>query len=69
MSLDEVLNQANTLSATDQARLVAELSRTVLSRRLAELGVRPEGVLPLSDDEINRLVHEARGEALRASGY
>lgn len=68
MSVEELMEQAEALSPADQSRFAAELARKVLQKRLAEIVSQPDAPLPLTDGEIDQLVHEARRETLRASG-
>jgi hypothetical protein len=67
-NLNDCLSQARQLSPGDQERLVAELSRSVVARHMADLAQGPAAPIPLNDEEIEQLVHEARRETLRASG-
>lgn len=68
MSVEDVMEQVNSLSQDDQAQLAAELARKVLKRKLSEIGSLPDTPLPLTDVEIDQIVHEARRETLRARG-
>ncbi|QDV89535.1 hypothetical protein RAS2_06050 [Phycisphaerae bacterium RAS2] len=66
MSVEEILQQAKSLSPDDQSRLVSELARAVLARRLRQTTQSASRPLPVTDQELNRLIHEARGEVIRA---
>lgn len=66
MSVEEILQQAKSLSPDDQSRLVSELARAVLARRLRQTAQSVPGPLPITDEELNRLIKEARGEVIRA---
>lgn len=68
MSIEELMEQADALSPEDQSRFAAELTRKVLRNKLAEDVSKPDAPLPLTDGEIDQLVHEARRKTLRASG-
>ena len=66
--VDEIVGEVKRLAPADQIRLMRELAGIVLSERLAQVGKGAAVPLPLTDDEIDQLVHGARREALRASG-
>lgn len=65
-AVDDLILKAKELSPEDQARLVREVSRSLLCQRLAAIGLGPEELLPLCEAEIDQIVHEARSEVLRA---
>ncbi len=68
VSVDDILEQVEHLEPAEKARLVRELARAGLARKLAQVGNRDDVSGALSDEEIDRIVHDARRETLRASG-
>lgn len=66
---DEILRQAVELPADQQCWLIRELARSAfrqtMTRSIAET---PETPLPLSDADLDGLIHEVRRETLRARG-
>ena len=67
-SVNEILDQVQQLEPAERARLVRELARAALAGKLARVAGRPDMPGALSDEEIDRIVHDARRETLRASG-
>jgi hypothetical protein len=67
-AVDEILAKARELPPEDQERIVRELTRDRLIRRLQATEAKSTDQLPISDEELNQLVHEARREVLRAHG-
>jgi len=68
--VESMLDLFRRLSDEDQRRLLRELTRARLAetaRRITE-GTPPAPVMPVTDEELSRLVHEARREVLRARG-
>lgn len=65
---ESILEQFQHLSDEEQDRVVRALTRRRLSAAMRRIADRPEQPLPLSDEEINAVVHEARREMLRARG-
>lgn len=68
LTVKGILEQVRLLSEEDQDRLARELACERLADVMGSIAARPQSPLPLSDDEINDLVHEARAEVLRARG-
>lgn len=67
-TVETIVEQFELLSDEDQERVMRELTRRRLSEVMRKIAARSDTPLPLSDEEINEIVHEARGEMLRARG-
>jgi hypothetical protein len=67
-TVDAIMSQIHRLSTEEQSALFVEFSREMLARRFGARANGPETELPVSDAELNQLVHEARRETLRAHG-
>lgn len=68
-TIDQILTEISGLSEEDQETLVRRLNRTVLAKRFFDRGHGSDAPLPVSDQELDRIVHEARSEALREHGF
>ena len=68
-TIEGILDDTRRLSLADQRRLLRELARWVFQSTMTDLGARQMATLPLTDDEIDQVVHEARSETLRARGH
>ncbi len=67
-SLEALLNDAKSLPLGDRQQLVRELTRANLIELLREVERAPTELLPISEQELHQLVHEARRKVLRARG-
>lgn len=67
-TVDQIIQEIEQLSPEDQSRLFHELSREVLAKRFRERASQGGFPLPVSDFELDQIVHEARRETLRAHG-
>lgn len=65
-AVDEIISKVRALPLEDQTLIVRELSRDLLIRRLRDIEAGPEEPLPVSDEELDQIVHEARREIQRA---
>lgn len=65
-TVDEIISKVRSLPLEDQNRIVSELSQDLLIHKLRAIETNPVDPPPVSDDELDRLVHEARGEVQRA---
>jgi len=68
ISVESIVQEFRSLSDSDQHRLLKELMRARLIETARRIAANPQHPLPLDDDDLNRLVHEARREVLRARG-
>jgi len=68
LTVKSILDQVRLLSEEDQDRLAREFACKRLADVMGKIAARPQSPLPLSDEEINDLVHEGRAEVLRARG-
>lgn len=67
-TVNDIIGQIEQLSPEDQDLLWNEISHKFLARKFRERGNQPEKPLPISDVELDQIVHEARQEVLRARG-
>lgn len=67
-SVDQIMSEIEQLSPEDQSRLFRELSSEVLAKRFRERASKGGFPLPVSETELDQIVHEARRETLRAHG-
>lgn len=67
-TVESILEQAAQLNEADRERLVRILRRRRFDEVLARIEHSSSDVLSVGDDELDRLVHEARREVLRARG-
>lgn len=67
-TLESLLNQAKDLSESDQELLLRELRRWRFDQVLRRLEKKTEQPPPVTDEELDALVHETRREVLRARG-
>lgn len=67
-AVESIVEQFKRLSDNDQKQLMRELARARLSATARRIAASPEPRMPVSDEELNQLVHEARREVLRARG-
>jgi hypothetical protein len=67
-TLKTLLTDARSLPLEDRQRLVRELARANLIDLLRSIEADPVDPLPVSDQELQLLVHEARRKVLRARG-
>ena len=67
-TVDVIMSEIQQLSAEEQSRLFRELSRELLAKRFRERAEKGDAPLPISDLELDQIVHEARREMLRARG-
>lgn len=67
-TVESILEQAAQLNEADRERLVRLLRRRRFDEVLSKIEHNDSGALPIGDDELDRLVHEARREVLRARG-
>lgn len=67
-TLETVLSEARSLSRGDRRELMRELARLDLIELCKDIEANPVDPLPISDEELDEIVHEARGEMLRARG-
>jgi len=65
-TVDQIMSEIERLSPEDQSKLFSRLSREVLAKRFRERANRGDSPLPVSDTELDQIVHEARREVLRA---
>ncbi len=65
---DETISDLRLAPAASQEPSHGKLGRARLIQALREIEARPEGPRPVSDEELDRLVHQARREILRARG-
>ena len=68
MTVEEILSYVDELSAADQDRVAAELAMRRWQLTLQRIATQGRDELPVADEELDALVHKARGETLRASG-
>lgn len=67
-TIDAIMSEIHRLSDQEQSALFQEFSREMLAKRFGARAEGPEIGLPVSDAELNQIVHEARRETLRAHG-
>lgn len=67
-TVESILDQADQLSEAERERLLRALRRKRFDEVLRRLEQGPEPTAPVSDEELDRLVHEARREVLSARG-
>lgn len=67
-TVESILEQAAQLNEADRERLVRLLRRRRFDEVLSQIEHNGSESLPVGDDELGRLVHEARREVLRARG-
>ena len=67
-TVEAIISEIAQLPAAEQSRLLHELGRSILAQRFRERAEREDVPLPISDVELNEIVHEARRETLRAHG-
>ena len=67
-TFESMLADFGSLSDEDQRRLLKELTRARLAERARRIAEGTEPPPPVNDEELNRLVHEARREVLCARG-
>jgi len=65
-AVDQILLEIEQLSPEDQSRLFHELNHKVLARRFRDRASQGGFPLPVSDFELDQIVHETRREVLRA---
>ncbi len=65
-TLDSLLTEARSLPLEDRQQVVRELTRANLIDLLRGIETTPVDPLPLSDQDLHDLVHEARRKVLRA---
>ena len=68
LSIESILHEFRSFSDADQRRLLKELTGARLAETARRIAANPQGPAPVADEELNRLVHEARREVLRARG-
>jgi hypothetical protein len=67
-AVESILEQVGRLTPDERQLLMKQLALSDLRETMKRIGSRPEEPLPLSDQEIDELVHASRGEMLRARG-
>ncbi len=67
-TVESILEQADRISEPERERLLRALRRRRFDEILRQIESRPASDLPVSEEELDRLVHEARREVLRARG-
>lgn len=67
-TVESILDQADLLSEAERERLLRALRRKRFDEVLRRIEKGPEPAMPVSEEELERLVHEARREVLRARG-
>ena len=67
-TVDVLISEIEQLPAEEQSRFFHALGRSVLAKRFRERAEATDSPLPISDLELDQIVHEARGEMLRARG-
>ena len=67
-AIESLVEQFKRLSDDDQKELMRELARARLGATARRIADGPEPPMPVSDEELNEIVHEARREVLRARG-
>jgi hypothetical protein len=68
LSVEAILQEFRLLSDGDQRRLLKELTRARLAETARRIAESPQPLPRIDDEELSRLVHEARREVLRARG-
>jgi hypothetical protein len=67
-TVESILEQVDRLTEAERERLLRALRRRRFDEILRRIESRPTSDLPVSEQELDRLVHEARREVLRARG-
>lgn len=67
-TIENILEQVQLLSEPDQEQLLRELRRRRFDHVFRRIEEGPEPPMPVSDEELDRIVHEARRGVLRARG-
>ncbi|MCC6360333.1 MAG: hypothetical protein IT450_16455 [Phycisphaerales bacterium] len=67
-TVESILEQADQLPEPERERLLRALRRRRFDEILRRIERKPAPALPVSEEELDRLVHEARREVLRARG-
>lgn len=68
-TLETVLGEAQSLPLEERQQLVRELSRANLIESLRRIEANPVNPLPVSDQELHDLVHQARRKVLPTPAY
>jgi hypothetical protein len=67
-TVEVIISEIEQLPAEEQSKFFHELGRSLLAKRFRERAAATDAPLPISDIELDQIVHEARGEMLRARG-
>jgi len=67
-TVDSILEQADLLSEVEREHLLRALRRKRFDEILRRIEQGPPPVMAVSDEELDRIVHEARREVLRGRG-
>ncbi len=67
-TVESILNDVRQLSAEDWQRLMKALTLVDVRETMHRIASQPEKPLPIGEQELDEIVHEARDEMLRARG-
>lgn len=67
-TVDQIMTEIERLPAEEQSELLRQITRKILAKKFEARADQADTPLPVTDAELDQIVHEARRETLRAHG-